>query len=56
MLRVRFSVKERVFPCTLGIFSIKEYFLVLWVRLALKRESVSLYFGHVLALKRESIY
>jgi hypothetical protein len=31
--------RERVFPCALGTFSVKEkvYFLVLWAHLASKR-------------------
>jgi hypothetical protein len=36
MLWVRLVLKERAFPCTLGTFSINEYFLVLWARLVLK--------------------
>jgi hypothetical protein len=62
---------KRVFPCTLGTFSINECLLVLWVRLVL-RESVStsalgairmmrqrecfLVLWVRLALKRESAY
>jgi hypothetical protein len=32
--------RECVFPCILGTFRVKEYLLVLWVYLALKRECV----------------
>ena len=38
VLWARFSIKERVFPYTLGTLSIKrESFLILWVHLVLKR-------------------
>jgi hypothetical protein len=60
VLWARLVLKERVFPCTLGTFSINERLLVLWCdsynAVERERESISLCFGHDLVSKSVSLY